>query len=93
MINRCDVIEYNSKRIEMHKYENELILIDLNTYKRIKIKFLTRNSGVSISRKYDPTHYEFQTPIHELCVNMSIDREQEIIPNKKGEFIEIEYLD
>ena len=92
MINRYDVIEYNSKRIETSKYENELILIDLNTYKRVKLKFITRSSGFSISREYYP-NYELKTPIHELCVNVSIDRKQEIIPNKEGNFVEVEYLD
>lgn len=93
MINRYDVIEYHSKRIEMYKYENELTLIDLNTYKRIKLKFLTQSSGFSISREYEPTYSGLQTPIHQLCVNMSIDREQTIISNKEGKFVEIEYLD
>lgn len=93
MINRYDVIEYNSKRIEMYKYENELTLIDLNTYKRIKLKFLTQSSGFHISSEHEPTYYGLQTPIHQLCVNMSIDREQEVIPNKEGTFVEVQHLD
>ena len=48
---RYDVIESKSRRINRNIYQNEVIAIDLHTYKRIKIEFETYQDKFCIESK------------------------------------------
>lgn len=53
---RYDVIEVNSKRIDVNKYKNKAIVIDLHTYERFKLEYVTENSRFDIIK--DVQRYE-----------------------------------
>lgn len=92
---RFDVIEINSKRIDINKYKNVAIVIDLHTYDRFKVEYMTRSSMFEISNEQIGNCYYNGFREVEFIKNakMSLAQNQSFIMDENGSFITITNLD
>jgi len=100
-----DIISTNSTRISRNLFNNEVIAIDLDTYQKIKIKFLTEESSCDMILKYldkkeniiksllDPSRRVSSNYPFSKGMEGWLKREGNIIPSKDGTWISIEDLD
>lgn len=100
-----DIVSTSSVRVTNNLFSNEVIAIDLDTYKKMKIKFLTEESSCDMILRYLDKKDNIIKSLLEpsRCVNSNhpfsksmegwLKREGNIIPNKDGTWISIEDLD
>lgn len=92
---RFDVIEISSKRVDIDKYKNVAIVIDLHTYNRLKVEYMTRSSMFEISNEQirDCYYNGFREVEFIKNTKMKLIQNQSFIMDENDSFVTITNLD